>query len=93
MKKHHAKHKLLIVISDGAPCNPRNGMHSMTGVEATAAAITQARKTTDVLGVALNCFDSSVYAAMYGKDYITVSTANDMFLPISETLQKIVKSW
>lgn len=93
LKKHHAKHKLLIVISDGAPCNPRNGMHAMTGVEATAAAITQARKTTDVLGVALNCFDSSVYAAMYGKDYITVSTANDMFLPISETLQKIVKSW
>lgn len=93
LKKHHAKHKLLIVISDGAPCNPRNGMHHMDGVSATAAAITQARKTTSVLGVALNCFDAKVYASMYGKDYITVSTANDMFLPISETIQKIVKSW
>lgn len=93
LKKHHAKHKLLIVISDGAPCNPRNGMHHMDGVSATAAAITQARKTTSVLGVALNCFDEKVYASMYGKDYITVSTANDMFLPISETIQKIVKSW
>ena len=93
LKKHHAKHKLLIVISDGAPCNPRNGMHHMDGVGATAAAITQARKTTSVLGVALNCFDEKVYASMYGKDYITVSTANDMFLPISETIQKIVKSW
>ena len=93
LKKHHAKHKLLIVISDGAPCNPMNGMHHLDGVSATAAAITQARKTTDVLGVALNCFDEKVYASMYGKDYITVSTANDMFLPISETIQKIVKSW
>ncbi len=93
LKKHHAKHKLLIVISDGAPCNPMNNMHHLDGVGATAAAITQARKTTDVLGVALNCFDEKVYASMYGKDYITVSTANDMFLPISETIQKIVKSW
>lgn len=93
LKKHHAKHKLLIVISDGAPCNPRSGMHNLDGVSATAAAITQARKTTAVLGVALNCFDEKVYSSMYGKDYITVSTANDMFLPISETIQKIVKSW
>ena len=68
-------------------------MHRMTGVEATAAAVVNARKVTDVLGVALNCFDESVYSAMYGKDYITVSTANDMFLPIAETLKKIVKSW
>lgn len=93
LKKHHAKHKLLIVISDGAPCNPRNGMHSMDGVSATAAAITQARKATDVLGVAINCFDERVYASMYGKDYITASTAHDMFLPIGDALQKIVKSW
>lgn len=93
LKKHHAKHKLLIVISDGAPCNPYSGLSSMDGVQATAAAIKQARKTTDVLGVALNCFDTNVYSEMYGKDYITVSTANDMFVPIAETLQKIVKSW
>lgn len=93
LKKHPAKHKLLIVISDGAPCNPMGGMHHMDGVSATAAAVVQARKTTDVLGVALNCFDEKVYASMYGKDYITVSTAHDMFLPISETIQKIVKSW
>lgn len=93
LQKHPAKHKILFVLSDGAPCNPYHGMHHMTGVEATAAAIVNARKVTDVLGVALNCFDESVYSAMYGKDYITVSTANDMFLPIAETLKKIVKSW
>lgn len=93
LQKHPAKHKILFVLSDGAPCNPQRGMHRMTGVEATAAAVVNARKVTDVLGVALNCFDESVYSAMYGKDYITVSTANDMFLPIAETLKKIVKSW
>lgn len=93
LKKHPAKHKILFVLSDGAPCNPQRGMHRMTGVEATAAAVVNARKVTDVLGVALNCFDEGVYSTMYGKDYITVSTANDMFLPIAETLKKIVKSW
>ena len=93
LKKHPAKHKLLIVLSDGAPCNPSHGMHNLTGVEATAAAVEFARKTADVLGVAMNCYDEKLYAEMYGKDYITVSTANDMFVPIAETLQKIVKNW
>jgi nitric oxide reductase activation protein len=93
LKKRNAKHKLLIVISDGAPCNVMHGGNRMDPISATATAITEARKTTDVLGVALNCFDESAYKAMYGKDYITVSTANDMFLPISETIQRIVKSW
>lgn len=93
LKKRNAKHKLLIVISDGAPCNVMRGGSRMDPINATAAAVTEARKTTDVLGVALNCFDEAAYTAMYGKDYITVSTANDMFLPISETIQRIVKSW
>lgn len=93
LQKYPAKHKLLIVLSDGAPCNPSSGMHSMSGVDATAAAITFARKTTDVLGVAMNCFQEDVYASMYGKDYITVSTADDMFAPIAAALQRIVKSW
>lgn len=93
LKKHPAKHKLLIVISDGAPCNSSSGLDRMSAVNATACAIENARKITDILGVAMNCYDENVYASMYGKDYIAVSTANDMFLPIADALKQIVKSW
>lgn len=93
LKKHPAKHKLLIVISDGAPCNAAGGYDHMSAVNATACAIENARKNTDILGVAMNCYDETVYASMYGKDYISVSTANDMFLPIADALKQIVKSW
>jgi hypothetical protein len=55
--------------------------------------VAQARKTASVLGVAMNCYDEKVYSSMYGKDYITVSTADDMFVPIADALKRIVKSW
>lgn len=92
LRKHQAKHKVLIVISDGAPCDI-SGSPKINGVEATTAAVEQAKKTISVLGVAMNCYDEDVYASMYGKDYITVSTANDIFLPIANALKNIVKSW
>ena len=93
LKKHPAKHKILIVISDGAPCANWHTTNSMDPVAITAAAVENARKTASVLGVAMNCYDENVYAQMYGKDYIAVSTASDMFIHISEAFQQIVKSW
>lgn len=93
LKKHPAKHKLLLVLSDGAPCNVLGGYDSMQPVIATECAVAQARKTASVLGVAMNCYDEKVYSSMYGKDYITVSTADDMFVPIADALKRIVKSW
>lgn len=93
LKRHNAKYKVLIVISDGAPCNTQRGMSNMDGVAATAAAVTAAKKHTNVLGVALNCFDENIYRTMYGKDYISVKSADDMFVSISSALQRIVKQW
>lgn len=93
LKKHPAKHKILVVLSDGAPCNRSSDKGRMDAVMATALAVSQAEKIADVLGVAMNCYDPNAYATMYGKDYISVSTANDMFLPISVALRQIVKKW
>jgi nitric oxide reductase activation protein len=93
LKKHPAKHKILVVLSDGAPCNRSSDKGRMDAVMATALAVSQAEKIADVLGVAMNCYDPNAYATMYGKDYISVLTANDMFLPISVALRQIVKKW
>lgn len=92
LQERKEKHKILIVVSDGAPCGAIYAGISDPQA-ATRKSIENARKQASVLGVALNPYEPDEYREMYGKDFITVSTADDVFLHISSALKKIVRSW
>ncbi len=94
LSKHPAKHKILIVLSDGQPCGVRTEKSYIEPKAATKKAVDDARKSgVSVLGVAMNCTDPDTYNLMYGKDYIKVRTAGDMFGPIVSTMKRIVQKW
>lgn len=94
LSKYPSKHKLLIVISDGAPCTcvRQNVTNNVIGY--TKASIDRNRKNgVSVLGVAISPHDRMTYASMYGKNYLVVNQPNDMFLQIAEQIKKIAQSW
>ena len=92
--KKHAKHQLLIVISDGTPNSLYSANWRVDGVKETKAAIAEARrKGVDVIGIALNCSHPEAYNTMYGKDYIQISTANDATKPLISVIRKVVSRW
>lgn len=94
LSKHPAKHKILIVLSDGQPCGTRTESRYIEPKAATKKAVDDTRKSgVSVLGVAMNCTDPDTYNLMYGKDYIKVRTAGDMFGPIVSTMKRIVQKW
>ena len=92
LQERKEKHKILIVVSDGAPCSVAQA-GILNPQIATRKSIENARKQASVLGVALNPYEPDEYREMYGKDFIVVSTADDVFLHISSALKKIVRSW
>ena len=91
MKKKQAKHKLMIVVSDGAPCG--SGYYGAAANKDTALAIRDARKTTDVLGVAIGNSNTALLHSFYGNDFLHVSTPSDLFAQLSVKLKKFVKKW
>lgn len=91
MKKKPAKHKLMIVISDGAPLG--RGYCGDAANKDTAMAIRDAQKACDVLGVAIGNSDTKLLHSFYGNDFLHVSAPNDLFAQLSVKLKKFVKKW
>lgn len=91
LKKKNAKHKLMIVISDGSPaCYSYCGAD---GIPDTKDAIRDVRKEASVLGVAIGNNDTKELHYMYGKDFIHISNMDDLFTGISKKMAKIIDSW
>lgn len=91
LKKKNAKHKLMIVISDGSPaCCAYRGAD---GIPDTKDAIRDVRKEASVLGVAIGNNDTEELHYMYGKDFIHVRKMDDLFAGISKKISDIIKSW
>lgn len=91
LKKKNAKHKLMIVISDGCPaCYAYRGAD---GIPDTKDAIRDVRKDASVLGVAIGNNDTEELHYMYGKDFIHVRKMDDLFAGISKKISDIIKSW
>ena len=90
LKKQPARHKILIVLSDGMPCS---SYRVSNPIEATAEAVKNAGKHANVLGVAMNPQSLDDYTRMYRDNYIAVNTVDDMFLSIGKEFKKIVQSW
>lgn len=94
-RKRDFRHKLLIVVSDGAPCC--FGTEIPTYEDAYRAVQSEVRKcrqeNIDVLGVAVECCDEEGYNLMYEKNYIRVDSPEDMFRDILGAVRDIVRSW
>ena len=89
IKKNKSENKLLIVLSDGQPaaCNYYDG------VADTKQAIRDAKKHTNVLGVAIGNSDTETIFHMYEKDFLHVGNVDDLFSGLSKQLQKMMKHW
>lgn len=89
LKKSKSENKLLIVLSDGQPA--ASGYYD--GVADTKQAIRDARKHTNVLGVAIGNSDTNTIFHMYEKDFLHVGKIDDLFFGLSKKLQKMMKNW
>ena len=89
LKKNKAENKLLIVLSDGQPA--ASGYYD--GVADTKQAIRDAKKHTNVLGVAIGNSDTETIFHMYEKDFLHVGKVDDLFSGLSKQLQKMMKNW
>lgn len=89
IKNKKAKNKLLIVLSDGMPA----ASNYPCGREDTKDAIKTAKKHTSVLGVAIGNNDTELIQSMYEKDFMHVSSPDDLFANIAKSLKKIIRTW
>lgn len=93
LKKKSAKHKLMIIISDGTPSAKNYNEHGINGVTDTKNAIRELKKFSSVLGVAVGVHDSKAIRFMYGEDFIDVHAVEELFIKISNKIKSIVKGW
>ena len=89
LKKHKAKNKLLIVISDGQPA----AYSYSDGVADTKLAIKEAKRNVSVLGVAVGNNDTETIHYMYENDFLHISNASDLFSGLAHKVKNIIKGW
>lgn len=92
LKRRKEEHKILFVLSDGAPaCHYYCGRN---GIADTSDAIRQATKHTEVIGVGIGDNDDRIWRAMYQScSFIQVKTPSDLFTNIGVEIQKIIRKW
>jgi len=91
LKKRQEKHKLLIVISDGAPaCNSYSGQ---IGEEDTRQAVREASQIATVIGVLVGYEEPDTHRKLYGYNFLHVKDASDLFKRIGGFLANLIKGW
>ena len=91
LKKRKAKHKLLIIISDGEPfCS---FVSHKQGIKDTKEVIRQTRKFADVLGIAIGNDSTKTLQYMYGKHFLHVADVDKAFVDISKEISSMIKTW
>lgn len=92
LKKKKAKHKLMIVLSDGVPLCHSVSMEQ--GYRDVKEAVQNTRKQgMSVLGVAIGNDSTEQIQYLYGKNFIHAKDVDHAFLDISTEISKIVKTW
>lgn len=87
LKKKSAKHKLLIVISDGAPS------YGPDPIADTCDAVRDVRKFASVLGISVMNYDAEILQTFYGKDFIHIDRSEELFASLTGRLKQIVRTW
>ena len=90
LKKKPAEHKLLFVLSDGAPACRR--YQRVDGIQETASAIRDAQKTgLTVFGVGIGVSKYHELKDMYRGDYINVRDTSELTGTLAKQLKKTIK--
>jgi nitric oxide reductase activation protein len=83
-----AKHKLLIVISDGAPA----AYHYENGDADTAKAVRDAARKFPVFGVSIGNANEELLASFYKQHFIVVKQGeDDLFASLAKKIKKLLK--
>ncbi|NLT13309.1 MAG: VWA domain-containing protein, partial [Clostridiales bacterium] len=91
LKKKSAAHKMLIVISDGAPaCSAYVGGN---GVMDTKLAIKEASKEAVVFGILVGSASPEVHKMMYGYNFLHIRMPEDLFNGLARCISRQVKEW
>lgn len=91
LKKKNAKHKLLVVLSDGQPACFKYS--DVSAIPDTKDAIKGVKEFASVLGVAIGNNDTEQIRSLYEKDFLHISNVNELFIGVAKQIQKIIKSW
>lgn len=92
LKKKKAKHKLMIVLSDGLPLCCSVSMEQ--GFRDMKEVVQNTRKQRmSVLGVAIGNDSTEQIQYLYGQNFIHAKDVDHAFLDISTEISKIVKTW
>lgn len=91
LKKKQAVHKLLFVISDGAPAC--NAYSYINGVMDTKLAIKEASKNAVVFGILVGRGSSELHKEMYGYNFMQIKRPEDLFNGLARCITKQVKKW
>lgn len=89
--KRKEAHKIMIIISDGAPAC--NYYYRQNGIADTKDAILEATKVADVIGVGVGNSSTKTLHAMYGNDFLHVQNANQLLSKIGAAIQNKMKRW
>ena len=90
LKKKPAEHKLLFVISDGAPACRR--YQRTDGIKDTSAAILEARKAgVTIFGVGIGVCAYQELKGMYRGDYINVRDVSELTGALAKQLKRTIK--
>lgn len=91
LSKRPEDHKVLIVISDGAPA--ASAYQGLDGEADTANAIREAVDSgQNVVGVAIGSNKEMLYK-MYKDDFVSIENVNDLFAGIMKKFTDMVKKW
>lgn len=92
LAKRNEKHKLLIVLSDGAPeaCSGYSGSRAIADTE---GAIVDAKRKMNVIGISMQTRDAEIIASMYGNDFIECKTMAELSETLGELLKDVVRKW
>ncbi len=88
LKNKDAKHKLLVVVSDGVPL--ASNYQGPSANADTTRAIEEAKRLFPVLGVSIGA-NEDVLKTFYGNDFIIAKNGNDLLYGIVGRLKKILK--
>ncbi len=86
LSKKDAKHKLLVVISDGQPA----AYKYPNGIADTKRAVEEAKAKFPVLGVSIGA-DEEKLKSFYGNDFIMANGGDDLLFGIVNKLKKLLK--
>lgn len=91
LQKRRAEHKILFVISDGAPAC--NRYRYTNGVHDTALAIKAAKKVSDIFGIGIGIEGCQELKEMYKGAYVNVRDINTLAAELARQLKRVIRAW